>query len=486
MRARLALWSIEARLTAWLLTGFVLFKPMLLLPVVYLTVCVVLARDTASMRDMVALVSVSILVGLLLRRVLHGAPKPGGEAPHLLDKRLADWPAMEAEVREVARQFGVRKPTRIVVNLLPRSTAHPSGFLASVGQPQWEGVQVPLLCMGVWSVFELRACLAQSMLRIEPPRRLFRLIGLQQAAVRGELYQAALQSIDTRWVRNLTRLAESTGRLVAEWQILADALVDRRIAEAYGTGVTASWIRTSWQAELTGPAFLEQFVEPAANRGALLELVRGYSLFHQQTEPQWEEAQMRARGNERGYTLERLRVEALEMVESGAEVSGGRAASDLIPAGLEIEAARELLNLPEHTLRETAWDDYVEQVLLPWMKEDLARNAHLLGEAAVENLPELAANSRTLAKDYRPAQNLTLDSVQREAMVPDLLTSVMVIGLRARGWALEFDFARGLRLRRGSNAIEVRDTVDQLLDGTLSGEEFLARVRIGDSISDSK
>jgi hypothetical protein len=178
-------------------------------------------------------------------------------------------------------------------------------------------------------------------------------------------------------------------------------------------------------------------------------------------------------------------VDALEAVEGGAEVSGGRAAADLMPAGLEFEAARELLHLPERTLKETSWEDYLDQVLIPWMKEDLQRNEHLVGDARVDGLPELAANSRTMAREYRPPTNVVFDAVQKEAMVPDLLISVMVLGLRDSGWVLEFDFAQGLRLRRDEDVIEVRETVDQLMDGSLTREEFLARVRIEDSIPNS-
>jgi hypothetical protein len=147
---------------------------------------------------------------------------------------------------------------------------------------------------------------------------------------------------------------------------------------------------------------------------------------------------------------------------------------------LEEKVARKELDLPAtQKFRRLEVDEYAESVLLPMLRDDIERNRHLLESSTVEDLPELVARAAALAETFAPRPLLLLDPAQRRMMVPDLLTSFLVVQLVERGWTARFTFWDGFRMLAGGVDLDPARVVRELADGALDAGEFQALIAAG-------
>ena len=133
-------------------------------------------------------------------------------------------------------------------------------------------VTLPLGCLSLWSILDLRCHLTHATVRGRLPRWLLHPATHTLSSLEATHYQDAMHGIANWRTRNVQRIGMALGNKLVEWRLIADLEADRRLARSFGPNVVADWIERSALAELTVPACLAAVVEPAARRGQLLPI----------------------------------------------------------------------------------------------------------------------------------------------------------------------------------------------------------------------
>jgi hypothetical protein len=484
VRVRAALLSIEAKLVGVSLLSICVLSPVVPLALLYCAIYFSTFHLVSSgLYAAMAGVGVILLLMAIWQRWRLNANELAEAEP--LRESLDGWPELQTEVKAVASQAGVPAATTVRLTLGPLPSTPPVEVLKQIVRSEPGEIVLPAACLHLWSVFELRGHLARSMARCHTPRWLLSWFHRLMKYLGAEHYQMVTQGIESRRTRWIEQLLERYNALLARWQLLRDCYADRTAASAYGPELVASWMRKTWQAEIAVPWYRAAFIEPAAQQAKLFPVAEGYLSFHHQMEPSWSLAETEEAAEHRtdgAVTPMQIRLEALRHVDGPAAVFDSRPAASLFTGlqRLEEKVARKELELPAtQQFRRLEVDEYAESVLLPLMREDLDRNHHLLESKTAEDLPELVSRTVELAETFAPRPLLLLDPAQRRVMVPDLLSSFLVVQLIDRGWTPEFSFWDGFRLSTGGTGLDPAKIVRELGDGELDADDFLALIGAG-------
>src|SRR5688572_1895035 len=413
--------------------------------------------------------------------------------PEPLLEPVEQVPALVDELKKVAAQLGVPMQSHVRLTLGPPASTPPGEVLKQAVRGEHNEVVLPVGCLTLWSVFDLRCHLARSLARPRGRTWLMRWTYQMIRHLGAEHYQMVGQDqmmdhstnrfLEARRPRWIEQLLERYNGEIARWQLLADCDADRRAAQAYGAELVVGWMQKTWQAEIAMPWYRAAFIEPAAQQAKLFPVAEGYLSFHHQMEPSWSQAERDdTADHEEPVTPMQIRIEALRHADGAAAVFDTRPAASLFTdlEALEAKVVRKELDLPQSLkFRRLEVAEYAESVVIPLMREDLERNRHLLGTKSVDDIPMLVARSRELAESFAPRPLLLLDAAQKRVMIPDLLSSFLVVQLLDRGWTANFSFWEGFRLSAGGVEVDPGRVVRELGNGALSGEEFHALIATG-------
>jgi hypothetical protein len=484
VRVRLALLRMEARLLLLNLLALCVLCPALPATLIYFAIYfAVLGRLSGGWYIAMLSAGAALLLFALWQRWRLDANELQDPQPFRVP--LEQFPALLAEVSEIAKQLRVTAPSTVQIRLGPAPSTPPAGVLKDLVCAQAGEITLPVGCLSLWSVLEFRCHLARSLARRTGPKLLLRSVNRMMMYLGAEHYQTAEQNIESRRTRWIEALLERYHGEIARWQLLVECEADQAAAREYGAELVASWIRKTWQAEIAMPWYRTAFIEPAAHQAKLFPIGEGYIGFHHQMEPSWSEAEAEdsaEHSDDGAMTPVQVRIETLRHAESRPAVLDPRPAASVLPGiqMLEEMAVRRELDLPTtQQFRRLEVTEYAESVLLPLMRDDLDRNRHLLESKTVDDLPDLVNRTRELAELFAPKPLLLLDAAQKRVMVPDLLRSFLVVQLIDRGWQAVFSFWEGFRLTCGSVEIDPARVVYELGDGALSRDEFRALLTVG-------
>jgi hypothetical protein len=342
---------------------------------------------------------------------------------------------------------------------------------------------IPIGCLALWSVFDFSCYIAHSLLRRRTPW-IVRRAKITTYTLGLERFQDVANRRAHVRARLVNKFGTTCASLVNRWELLADIAADRHVARRYGASTVADCLQRYYLAEISVPACLNSVVAPAASRGQLLPIAESCRLYHAQMEPNWlaslrDQMSKAERGGAKQVGLSPVLIR-LGALQNAPEVAQG---ADPRPAAMLFQ---DLPYLEEATLRDELGPlpplhpGTVEQmgvsVLIPHMQDEVARNAKLLAGQKLSDIPDLIGRAPELAAFYCEHRGYLLAAIQRQAMIPHLLTAFLVTELMEQSWQVSYTVEAGLTLGSGGRRINPHDTIRRLSKGELSAQEFLALV----------
>lgn len=171
-----------------------------------------------------------------------------------------------------------------------------------------------------------------------------------------------------------------------------------------------------------------------------------------------------------------IRLGALQRLGGPSAVFDPRPAAGLIEdlASWEERVLRnEVSDLP-HDLHRAQIAEIGTAVVLPQMQEEVARNAALLQDWDVSNLPELLQRSSEMADGYCADPRFLLARPQREFMMSQLFSAFLATELVKLGWLVGYSVEKGILLHGVQREINPDIVIRGLASGKMSRDEFLS------------
>jgi hypothetical protein len=388
---------------------------------------------------------------------------------------------LQTLIREIATDTG-RVSRRAALVLSPRIWYSLACDAARLRNDKSRLV-IPIGCLGIWSVFDFSCYTAHSLVRRRTPWIVHRAkIALYTLGL--ERFQDVVSHRTHVRARLVNKLGATYSRLVTGWELLADIEADRRIAGRYGASTVADYLQRSYLAEISVPACLNSVLAPAASRGQLLPIAESCGLYHAQMEPNWL-ASLRGqmskaeRGNPKqvGISPVLVRLGALQNAAEVTHAADPRPATTLfqdLPYLEEATLRNELGSLPP--LQRGTVEQLGVSVLIPHLREEVARNAKLVAGRKLSDIPDLIGRAPDLAASYCEHRGYLLAPIQRQAMIPHLLAAFLATELMKQSWQVSYTVEAGLTLHFGTRRINPFDTIRRLSKGELSAQEFLVLI----------
>jgi hypothetical protein len=354
------------------------------------------------------------------------------------------------------------------------------GCSAATLRTNESSIVVPIGCLGIFSIFDLKCELAHARTRCrsrliipacERSRRKLKPFAGQPHAFRDR----------PRWQSwAIARIEAACQSNLALWDLFADLQADRKLASQYGSFAVSSWIQRSQLAYFSVRECVAERIVPLAEEGILVSVSESCRAFHALFENEWL-ASLRKQmvENERKPEVVSPVLLRLGALQHGLQTAGGqdpRSATTLFDelAELEESVARSEIGIAARIpLQRSEPQQFAEAVLIPLMKKEVTRNGHLVGDWTVADLPGLIERKHELSLAYVPDPRFLFASEQREALIPGLFTSFLAAQLVAIGWMPSHSDEEGLTLSLGERSIRPDDTVHALLAGEISREGFL-------------
>lgn len=485
MRIRLSQLNIESRLVGLIVAETLLLNPFLLCMIFYFPGYLFFLHYFEGGIYMKPIGGFIILLAVAVawKKIRSGSDAPAYDPP--FRARVEEYPAVQSLVRKIEAALGTTLSDRMNLILSPVLWRTFGCDTVRLLESRNE-ITIPIGCLGIWSVFDLSCYLAHSVLRRRPPRWIFSPARNSLERLGSEQYQAAVNRISTRHTRMVERFADRYRNLVSTWYFLADVEADRRIADMYGAPTVADWLQRTGLADVSVPDCLTNIIEPAARRGQLLPIAESCRAYHHQIEPQWREAlstQMgiAERGDPNAGTSPLLiRLAALQGHPQSRHSHDPRMAATLFAdlPSLEDEVLRNELGELVQRCRRATVEDLGISVLILQMEEEVARNAELLEGRSACDIPALLANVPMLAASYREDPRYLFAQVQRESMVPYLLSAFLATELVREGWSVLYSIEDGLQLQNGRTRVSPGGVISGLIAGEISGDEFQSLLRL--------
>jgi hypothetical protein len=486
MRLRLHMWVIEARLAGLLLAERALMDRLLILTL-YAVFCLASIEtylDGVSLTPIAwAIVIFAIVAGWTA--VSLASEGPVSDRPVALD--LAGREGLRNLLENVGADVHRPVPRHASLVLSPilwRSFGCDPGSLRN----DKSTIVIPAGCLMVWSVFDFRCYVANSLVRTPSPRW-FRYARVALHKLNQECFQHAAARRTGRRVRLAGWFLRHHVTLLNNWELLAEIEADRRTARCYGASTVADWLQRYYLSAISVPACLNAIVAPSAARGQLLPVAESCRVYHNLMEPNWltslrAEMTKAERATPKPVALSAIaiRLGALQNTAEVAHANDPRPAASLfedLPSLEETAVRNELGKLPDPFSR-GAVEDLGGSILIPQMQEEVARNAKMLAGCRPPDIPDLIQRAPELAASYCEDRQFLLAPAQRQAMIPNLLTAFLAVELVKENWQVSYSVEEGLTLRNGRRRLNPHDTVQRLAKGELSRQEFLATIAPAD------
>jgi hypothetical protein len=322
---------------------------------------------------------------------------------------------------------------------------------------------------------QLRCQIAQGILRRHPWQRFLANVYTLTSEANADAFTRPGRGIHAIRRGLVLKLARRAQQALATLHLLDDLECDRKIAVCYGAPIAAEWLKSCMRLEMSLPLFLQRFANAPLQRGLRVPIADTFATFDLGTLQH-----QLATGNGPGKTPYQIRLEALEQMTAAGAMVDFRPAVSVIPRLDEWEERVLRVEGGMHAgvaLRLVGLDEYAREVALPAVMDEVARNHELLTGATIEDLPALASRSADLAKQYKGPQGVLLDLARRQAAIHQLLVCFLFQGLVERGWIMECDGLGTLGVRRrDGHQLDLGAIVRQLLDGSLTREEYRQQI----------
>jgi len=128
-------------------------------------------------------------------------------------------------------------------------------------------------------------------------------------------------------------------------------------------------------------------------------------------------------------------------------------------------------------LKPVPWEATGMDVWVPAWKRTAGECAALLKGFTVGSLPEAAKDLKRMGSRIRDPKGMLLTPEQRAQRAANLLGMGFALALLETGWELHAEPAQ-FRLQRGADQLNPFEAVQQLAEGTLTGEAWLERSRV--------
>jgi hypothetical protein len=376
------------------------------------------------------------------------------DRPLALD--LQSQPALARLCKTVSKDVRCAIPAKAFLTLSPAVWRRHGCDAIALNQCE-QTVTIPIGCLAIWSILDFRCYIAHCGVRRRPPRWLFDRARSALTQLNAERVQRSFSEAPAERRYCVNWLAKAINSRLTAWRLVADIQADLRVSRAYGAAAVADFVQRT---ELAGPtvrACLTAIIEPTAKRGKLLPVADACRAWHSAFEPKWHAilkggmtAAERAPGKRRLDILT-VRLAALQGGGGVHVPHDPRLSATLFEnlALLEEAAVRnELPSLPPD-LERIGFAELGTTVVVPKMREDVARNADILKGKSIADIPNLLRASSLLAARYRSDPRRLLEPRQRQILIPQLLASFLTVELVNRGWSVGYTVEEGLSLTLG-------------------------------------
>ena len=420
----------------------------------------------------------AILVAAVSRSLFAAYDDIRTDSPILLPLESEPLLSKLVEATEKEANCRIAKPVWLV---LSPSVWRPHGCDVPIVRDTLGGTVIPVCCLDIWSVTDLKCHLALNALRPRLPRWLFRSARSVRMRLQADVHAERVNGMGnpapvSQWIA-----ARMAGASIA-WNFLADLEAAEKAASAYGAETIADWRQRDQLAQGLIPDCLITVIEPAFTAGSILPITSICKIMHDGIEPTWrtavfdEVAAAERRGDLRGASPIAAQLTHLRYTDNSFARHDPRPASTLftnLPAIAEAVLRNEMPSIPGE-LRYAGTEEIAELVILPRMRRDLQRNADLLAGCTLHSLPGLAQRVKELATSYKPdpPQMRTTDLLEFETT--QLLDAFLTIQLLAEGWQLSYAFGNGLLLHRKDQELRPSAVIAQLISGEMTADQFLA------------
>lgn len=382
-------------------------------------------------------------------------------------------------IRTIARELRKRPPDTVFFTLSPVAWRPYAISSTELRKASTGPTVIPLGCLEIYSVFDLKCELAHSFVR---PRSTL----LVPACERNGLDLArfarppAFRNRPGWQTWAISKTEHLIHQNLAQWNLVADLYADRKVGSKYGAFAVSTWIQRSELAKLSVPICISEDIADLARDGILLPVGAACRTFHSRLEPTWLD-ELRGQMTQAERNPERVTalVARLGSLQHGLQNAGGadpRPAStlfSLLPS-IEESAVRNELEIPrDAVLKRPAPNHYAEDVIIPLMRSELDRNSRLIADWKLTDLPTLTTVASGLALSYRTRPGLLLTPEQRKALIPGLLVSFLTIRLLDSGWTISYGEESGLELSSAERTLRPHALISSIMKRDITEEVFL-------------
>ena len=284
-----------------------------------------------------------------------------------------------------------------------------------------------------------------------------------------------------RTIRNLSRrgllqmpflvygrlFLRTTQAISRQQEFAADALAARTV----GSAPLINGLRRIHAAALAFSTYWREEFVPVVNAGFRVPFVSGFRQFttNERVAGLLDTAVKEEESNPRldpydSHPPLGARIAAVELLPAGPP--GGDESPALSLLGDPVDAERSLLDYmlkPGALLRDVAWENVGAEVIVPQMRKRTEPLLHLLGDATVAQLPDLAKTAPDLGRRIATAQDRKLpDGVDPATWGVGLLGDSLTLALASNGWTIESPLGSSISARRGTSVIQPYEAVQAL------------------------
>jgi heat shock protein HtpX len=175
----------------------------------------------------------------------------------------------------------------------------------------------------------------------------------------------------------------------------------------------------------------------------------------------------------------RDRIAAVEKLVDNAAPHDARSAITLLEnlGSTEVKFVEECVpDMRPGTLQYVSWDEVPTRVTIPSWQKFVTEYAEPLQGVTTDTLPDQVPRFREIGSRIRDPKGMLLSPPQRTVRAGSLFATALALALIRAGWELQVQPAI-FHIRRGDQELNPFDAVEQLMNGKLSRDAWVARCR---------
>jgi heat shock protein HtpX len=484
--------TLFAVLAIVMVIGSYVFVLLLAAACVYVPYLILFTPDSFAPQSLLLFLFGIVIAAAMLWSLI---PRPDKfSAPGMLLDRSSQ-PRLFAELDSIATALNEQLPGEVYLIGAPNAFVADRGGVMGLGSRRIMGLGLPLLSL--LTVSQFRAVLAHEFAhyyggdtRLGPwvyktktsISRVFENIGsvgeLARIAILGVMYVVVASVLKAYFVAFLRAInlvsrrqeyrADELACLIAGRQNLVDGL--RMIHRA----------ATAW------PAFWNGEVAPSLNNGSLVAIGDGFARFVSVPEISAAigknlETRLQVEETDPYNTHPPLRdrIAAVEKLVDNAAPHDARSAITLLEnlGSTEVKFVEECVpDMRPGTLQYVSWDEVPTRVTIPSWQKFVTEYAEPLQGVTTDTLPDQVPRFREIGSRIRDPKGMLLSPPQRTVRAGSLFATALALALIRAGWELQVQPAI-FHIRRGDQELNPFDAVEQLMNGKLSRDAWVARCR---------